>query len=341
MKDFNISNYRQKIKSHYCCWYNYGISILFILLLGSITPSFAIEDVEWVTLFKQEKYMQTANILEKELKSRPKDPELNYFMGRCLLAVNQADDAIYYLKIANRQLPDNPEYYFWLGIGYWANMEFEKEKQSYLKALKLDPDHLMANLYLGHTYMDKNKWKQALYQYDRVLIIDSGVPEALYNRALVFRHLKKKADEIKAWQSYLNHYRSGKWAIGAVQSLNRYGDFSYRLYLLGNRRIVVPVINFEQNSNDIKKDSLSAIGIIGEKLLIDMELSIHLIAYVNGNSKNAKTRANLIKRLILEAFPTIEASRIMVSWFGVSEKIDLDKTAIILEESINIFTAKN
>jgi tetratricopeptide (TPR) repeat protein len=196
----------------------------------------------------------------------------------------------------------------------------------------------MTNLYLGHNYMDRNQWKTALNQYDRVLAINPAVPDALYNRALVFRQLGRKADEKIAWISYLNRYRYGKWALRAVEHLNGYGDFSYRIYLLRSRRIVVPAINFEPAVSTLKTESLQAIKSIGDVLSKKRALSLHVITYIKDNPNLAKSRAKVIKEYILEAFPEIEPSRLTVSWFGVPEKINSGNRVYVLNESVNIIT---
>ncbi len=188
----------------------------FMLLFGALIPSFSLAGSEGIILFKQEKYEQAVRFFTGELEKKPGSPEFNFYMGRSLLALNQAGKAVDYLKKAAELAADSPDYQFWLGVGYWADMEFEKERQSYLKALKLDPNHLQANLYLGHNYMDRNQWNAALNQYERVLTLDPAVPDALYNRALAFRQLGKISDEKIAWKSYLGHYCFGKWALRAA-----------------------------------------------------------------------------------------------------------------------------
>jgi tetratricopeptide (TPR) repeat protein len=186
--------------------------------------------------------------------------------------------------------------------------------------------------------MDRNQWKAALKQYNRVLAINPAIPDALYNRALVFRQLGKSVDETNAWKSYLNRYRSGKWALQAAEHLNGYGDFSYRKYLLGSRRIVVSAINFEPADSIVKTESLQAIESIGDVLTKTRALSLHLIAYVKDNPNLAKSRAKAIKKYILETFPEIEPSRLTVSWFGVPERIDSGNKTYALNESVNIIT---
>lgn len=310
----------------------------FILMIGALIPCLALANSDGITLFEQEKYGQAVQIFSEELKIQPDNPVANFYLGRSFLALNQADKAISYLKKAANLTPNNPDYQFWLGVGYWANMEFEKERQSYLEALKLSPDHLQANLYLGHSYMDRNQWKAALSQYIRVLAIDPAVPDALYNRALVLKKVGKKVDEKSAWKSYLSRYRSGKWALQAAEHLNGYGDFSYRKYLLGSRRVVVPAINFEPAGSTLKTESLPALESIGDVLTRKRTLSLHVITYVKDNPNLAKSRAKVIKKYILETFPKIEPSRLTVSWFGVPEKIDSGNRTYVLNESVNIIT---
>ena len=312
--------------------------ICIILVIGGLVPCIALTISDGITLFEQEKYGQAVHFFSEELKTHPDNPVTNFYLGRSFLALNQAVEALNYLKIAAELTPNNPDYKFWLGLGYWANMEFEKERQSYLEALKLNPDHLQANLYLGHSYMDRNQWKAALNQYNRVLAINPAVPEALYNRALVFRQLGKSVDETNAWKSYLSRYRSGKWALQAADYLNDYGDFSYRKYLLGSRRIVVPSINFESDGSLLKTESLPALESIGDVLTKKRALSLHVITYAKDNPNLAESRAKVIKKYILDTFPAIESARLTVSWFGVSEKIDSANRTYVLNESVNIIT---
>ncbi len=316
-------------------------SCLFLLLLISVLmPYSAPAQLDGIELFKQEKYGQAIRFFSTQLKAQPDNPAINFYLGRSLLALKKVDKAVGYLEKAAQRAPDNPDYRFWLGVGYWADMEFEKERQSYLEALKLDPGHLQANLYLGHNFMDQNQWKAALNQYDRVLAVDPAVPDALYNRALVFRQLGRISDEKKAWHSYLRRYRRGQYALQAVDYLNGYGDFSYRIYLLRSRRIVVPAIHFEPAGSTIKAESLPAVETIGGILTRNRALSVHVIAYVKGSAELAKYRAKAIKKALLKAFPGIKPSRIMTSWFGVPEKIDLRNEAYMLDESVNVITQK-
>jgi tetratricopeptide (TPR) repeat protein len=308
-------------------------------MVGVLDQGHALANPDGIKLFEQEKYKQAILLFTKELNRRPDNPTINYYLGRSFLVLNQADKAINYLKKAAKLSPNIPDYQFWLGVGYWANMEFDKERRSYRDALKLNPDHFKANLYLGHNYMDRNQWKAALNQYDRALVISPNAPDALYNRALIFKQLERKTDEINAWISYLNHYRFGKWALQAAEYLNSYGKFSFRIFLLGVREIVVPAINFKPTSSVLRTDSLPGLEIISDILGDRQEISLHVIAYVKDNPNLAKSRAKALKNTILKMSSKVESSQIMLSWFSVPEKIDTKNGAYILDESIDIITA--
>jgi tetratricopeptide (TPR) repeat protein len=341
VKQLDKPTFRKKFSKKVLFRSSFNSYVFYILLINAMIPSFVLAGPDGRALFEQEKYAQAARIFSEELKKQPDNPVSNFFMGRSLLALSQAGKAIDYLKKAAQMVPNNPDYLFWVGVGYWANMEFDKERQSYLKALKLDPYHLQTRLYLGHNYMDRNQWKAALNQYDRVLDINPATPDALYNRALIFRRLGKSADEKNAWKSYLSRHPFGKWGLQAAEHLNGYGDFSYRIYLLRFRRIVVPAISFEPVDSTLKTESIHALERIGDFLIKNRSLSLHAIAYVKDNPEIAKSRAKLIKKYILETFPRIEPSKIKLSWFGVPEKINSGSKTYLLDESVKIITTND
>ena len=61
--------------------------------------------------------------------------------------------------------PDSDDYHIW-GLTYY----FTEEKpdisiQKFQKAFQIDPDNLLACLYIGHCYQDLEEWEKALYYY--------------------------------------------------------------------------------------------------------------------------------------------------------------------------------
>lgn len=294
-----------------------------------------------ISLFQQQKYDEAASCLVTNLKDQPENSAFNFYMGRSLLALNQSAKALVYLKKAAELEPGNADYQFWQGVGYWATMDFEGERRCYLKALKLDRDHLSANLYLGHNYMDQGAWQKALAQYDRVLRIDPDFPEALFNRAVALEKQKKKREARKAWKNFLDHYRSGLWAFQAVEQLNQDGDFSYRTYWLGRVSTIMPKVVFARGSNRLVGQSQGSLETVKGALERDSTLSMHIVVYTQGNVQLAKARANALKSYILNLNPAVSSSRVKLSWFDVPEKIFSGGKTYALKESVNFITATN
>lgn len=304
-------------------------------------PGNGIAQTHGGTLFEQGKYDEAVEFFSRQLRNQPNDPAANFYMGRSLLAVDKPEKANGFLEKAVQLEPQNADFHFWLGVGYWAVMDFKNEKQCYFKALELNPDHLSANLYLGHNYLDQNQWAQALAQYDRVLGIDQDFPEALYNRAIALEKLGRLKPAIAAWKSYLDRYRSGKWAIHAAEQLRQHGDLSFRTCWLGQKKIVMHTTFFEPRGSRINNTCKTSLAVAAESLKKNPSLILQIIAYADENVKLAEARAKALKRYILESNPAVTPSRVKVSWFDVPEiMVSGDKT-YVLKESVHLFTEIN
>ncbi len=313
----------------------------FFLFIAAGLPMRVAAEPDGIVLFQQEKYSEAASCLATDLKNQPENPAVNFFMGRSLLALNQPAEAVGYLRKATVLQPGNADYQFWLGVGHWATTDFEEERRSYLEALKLNPKHLSANLYLGHSYMDQGDWQKALVQYNRVLGIDADFPEALYNSAVALGKLDKKAEAREGWKRYLSRYHLGLWAFQAVEQLNQMGDFSYRTHRLGPARVIMPKITFAPGGDRPAGQSVGALETVKGTLERNSQLSLHIVAYAQGNAKLAESRAKALKAHILKSNPGIPSYRVKVSWFDVPEKISLGDKMYVLKESVNFFTAAN
>ena len=66
---------------------------------------------------------------------------------------------------------------------------------------------------------------------------------------------------------------------------------------------------------------------------------IHIVTYQKNNIKLAKTRAISIKKYLLNKYPQIQSSRLLVSWFDVPEKIIIKNVPHLEDESIRFITA--
>ena len=286
-----------------------------------------------------EKYAQGMVSFKEEIKKNPNDPSANYYMGRFCLANKNYHKGVQYLQQAVALNPEDADYHFWLGVAYASNNRNDLERMSYLKALRINENHIQALTYLGHNQLEKLEFEQALKTYNRVLDIWPEHPAALFNRALIMRKFGRTPEERVAWKEYLTVYPSGAKARQAVQRLNSIGDFEYRNYLIGCRTITLEKIWFEPFTDKIDRYSEPSLVMLGEILKNNPEISIHIVAYQKNNLSLAKARALRVKRYLIEKYPQIQSSRLRVSWFDVPEKIQFKSKVHLEDESINFITA--
>ncbi|KGO32827.1 MAG: tetratricopeptide repeat protein [Desulfoprunum sp.] len=147
-----------------------------------------------------------------------------------------------------------PRYFFYktslqeersTGMNRWSDTVFrhienqpEDEQNSYGTA-NPETDSVLFLLNLAHNLADSGNYRGALHQYEKVLRLNPQEQTALYNRATSYHHLNDKAGELQAFISYLNQFRSGKWAHQAVGHLQRLGVFDYQASMIGGRKIVI------------------------------------------------------------------------------------------------------
>jgi tetratricopeptide (TPR) repeat protein len=290
-------------------------------------------------MFEKGDVVQAAHYFEKALRQDPDDPALNFYLGRCLLVLHQPQQALHGLEKAAALAPRQADYHFWLGVGYWANLDFDKEIDSYLKALQCDPRHVQARVYLGHAYLDRKQWQAALKQYDAALAVHPDLGEALYNRGLALQRMGRREDEKTAWKRYLDRYRGGIWAYRAAAHLNRLGDFSYRTYLLGRRRVVLPAVTFKSGGDGLGAGSAAVVERAGNILLQDRGLTLHIIVYAAHHADLAEARARRLKKNILARYPGIAADRVRTSWFDIAERVVAGDRTYELAQSVQLLAA--
>jgi tetratricopeptide (TPR) repeat protein len=288
-----------------------------------------------------EKYEQGIESFKEEIKKNPNDAGANYYMGRFCLANKNYTDGVVYLRQAVALRPESADYHFWLGVAHAANNRSDLEKKSYLNALHIDRNNIQAMAYLGHNRYENAEFDKALNTYRRVLKIWPEHPSALFNRALIMGQFGRTPEERLAWKEYLAVYPSGARGRQAAVHLNETGDFEYRNYLIGSRTITLEKIWFEPFTDKIGRYSEPSLEMLGSILKNNPEIAIHIVAYQKNNIKLAKIRAISIKKYLLKKYPQIQSSRLLVSWFGVPEKIVIKNKPHFENESIRFITAVN
>ena len=288
----------------------------------------------------EERYEDGLRAFEQVLQKDPRNPKTNYYIGRFYLAQEKPEKALPYLRRAVQLAPDKANYHFWLGVAYWGVRDFEKERQSYQKALSLNRNYVSARLYLAHNLLDNGQWAAALKEYSEVLKNDPRNPEALYNRGLALGKLNRPTEEIKAWKRYRKHYPRGRWALLAVDHLNALGDFSYRNFNIGYRRVTLRNISFTSGTAKIYSNAKPSLKILGKILSINKKIALKIMGYQKGDPVLAKARAKAVKDYLLKNFQDIDPSRLTYDGYGRAERVKIKNKIYVLDESISFVTLR-
>ena len=275
-----------------------------------------------------------------ELTLSIESAETHHKLGRHLLAIDRAEEALVHLKRAAQIQPGSAPYHFWVGVNFWTLKDADQELAQYQEALRIDPDFLPAHVYIGHNYLDRDNWQMALSHYDRVLQDLPDHPEALFNKAIALRHQDTPARENKAWRAYLDVYNRGQDASRAVSHLNANGDFSFRRIQLGPLEIVKRSIVFPHENASLDVVAQDTLDDIGRVMAGNGKLTLHIVAYVNNDADLAKSRARAVKQYLTKRYHQIAPYNIKLSWFGVPETVHTQTGAFHLDDSLRLFATQ-
>lgn len=265
--------------------------------------------------------------------------EANFIAGKRLLEAGLAEEALELLRKAALASPRNPEYAYWEGVCYWAIGEPDKERQSYVRGLAEAPDAVPLLLNLGHNYLSGRLFESALFYYNRVLDIDPEKKEAMYNKGLIFTLKKDRENEKAAWTKFLKHFRGGREAFRALHRLQGLGDYSYRSYQLGWKRVI---LNQEVLLRGGSQENFDAeVSVLTDTLLLDPELVVDIVVFSKDDLPAAKEQAKRIKLRMLDKLDGDIGYRIRLSWFGEEETHLSGGKAPNITESILIFGRYN
>lgn len=268
------------------------------------------------------------------------NPESAYLVGRGLLrAQNSEDQALAFLQRASVLQPENPEFAYWEGVGHWANGNSDEERRSYLRGLTLDPKNVPLLINLGHNYLGEKKYDDALNAYQTVLANYPDEPVVLYNTGLIYRAQGRTSEEISSWQSFLQDNRQGAKSFRAVHRLNSYGDYEFRVYGVGGRKVIINqhILLDDSQPFDLQVNELAEIAAILDD---DEKLELEIVVFIENDREAARKRAFEIKKIINSLTTTDIKSRVRMSWFDVPEAIKRDDAdpGVNLSEGLLLFS---
>ncbi len=293
--------------------------------------------VQGVHYLDGERYEEGIRTFEKAVAENPENAEVHYYLGRCRMGAGQEALALDPLKTAAALDSLEPDYHYWLGVAFHENGEIGSEQACYERALEHDPEHVPALTYLGHIHLENGKLQEALDIYQRLVGLQSESPSVLYNRALILHRLDRTPEARLAWKAYLANYCDGPLAKKATSHLNALGDFEYRNHVIGKRTVILRKIWFEISSDRIWEGSMPSLDRLGEIFRPSKNLTLHIVAYQKQNKPLAEARAKSIKQYLLNRFPDLESHRLLVSWFGVPQRITVASSEFLEDASIQFF----
>jgi tetratricopeptide (TPR) repeat protein len=166
-------------------------------------------------LVEQKKIVEACKAYEKVKAWQPKDPQVNYILGRAYRNIGYYDQAITCLTISVESDPSFAQAHFELGIAYRdrANKlysapddemrrdeEYEKAIDQVKLALRLQPNDEDILSTLGSISRQAKDYKRALMYYKQVSNVDPNSSYAVGNIAILTWHEGIRASSLEAFR---------------------------------------------------------------------------------------------------------------------------------------------
>ena len=190
-----------------------------------------------ITAVKSGDYVTGINLL-KDVVSKDKGYDANFYYGEALLRTGSIEDARKYLEIAIKDDEEGVDALKSLGEYYTMKKEYDKANTYFKKALKVDPNNIPAliaqsanfqaqgkiddannvlylaqsiskqqfekedpKIYvaLGDNWYSRDSYKAALDNYDKALKLNSNIAKAYYGKGRAYFKLKNVSDAYTAF----------------------------------------------------------------------------------------------------------------------------------------------
>jgi tetratricopeptide (TPR) repeat protein len=157
--------------------------ILLIMIFLSLHSAMSAQDYTFEDgkkLFEEGKYEEAKEVLLKVVEQEPENPEVNFFLCKVYLILDDHDNSIEYGEKAVKLNDSQSEYHLWLGRAYGMQVQkgnklkalfrMKKVRNEFEKAVELDSTNLEARVGLVQYYLmapgiaggDKNKAKKEM-----------------------------------------------------------------------------------------------------------------------------------------------------------------------------------
>lgn len=263
--------------------------------------------------------------------------EAYYYLGRSLLAAGQGEEAVIAFSKAELLRPDTPQYTLWKGAAYQSIGATDKERQSYEHLILSRPEWLSPRLRLANNLLKDGRGTEAELFYNQILQRKPDEKTALYNLALSLRMQGKSSLEIQAWEKYLEFYRTGPFAYRALQHLQKHGDYSFRVYQLGHKSVI---LNQKRLLNPDDPGMSKEINYLTSHFKNRSLSGLSIVVFVEDDLEQAQTIANSLRMAISDQTQGKEKAAVRISWFDQGEPLrTMNNEKIHLPKGVLIFSS--
>ena len=127
---------------------------------------------------------EAINNLKKAEAINPDNDIVLYNLSYVLSDNNYTDEALKKINWAISINPSDADYYNLKGVLHLTLESNEDAESAFLIAIKINPEHAVANFNLGFLYALEKKHEQAIYYYDKAISQNYNLEESLVNSAL-------------------------------------------------------------------------------------------------------------------------------------------------------------
>lgn len=244
-----------------------------------------------------------------------------YFLGRSLLASGEARPALEAFLQAETIRPNNPQYLLWRAAAYDAMGDREGERLSYEELLRVRPEQTLARINLATSLLEDGRLDEAIAVYAQVLAREPRNEKAMYNTALVL-HLQNQQEEATgAWKKFLDNYRTGIAAQRALRHLHEAGDYSYRLYQIGYRAVI---LNQDRLLGPPGPEREMEVSHLANRIDLKSLQSLNIVTFADDDGAEARRQALDLKQAVSRRLPAGTDKFVRVSWFAEAEQLGTD-----------------
>lgn len=178
--------------------------------------------------------------------------------------------------------------YFDLGVFAYEDGDYEGAENSFMKALKLNPESPFFNHFLGKTYLKTERYEEAMTYFNKARNLDPDMPSLKYDTAYLYY---KMSNYVKAADLFLGIARDDPSNVLAAY----HAGISY-YNLKRYSKALDYFITASDKSASIKANGYYYAGICYRKMG-KIERAIEKFKYVRDNADSGLLRENAVKWL--------------------------------------------